>query len=183
MSFKVENLRVDNLGEIPLPCKKCVYWEFPGEFEKMRLAEPEKALESAAKKRAWFVKTLNSFGSCGKIVYVDGAGVGYAQYAPSDFFAQIESYKSNCVGKASEGTVFLSCLYIMDGAYRGKGIGKALLESITAELKPRGFNAIETFARKDSSNNPSGPLGFYLKNGFKVKDTVNLEYLLVRLEL
>lgn len=45
-----------------------------------------------------------------------------------------------------------------------------------------GLRAVETFARRGSPNNPSGPLEFYLKQGFKVK--ADDEFLpLLRLDL
>lgn len=183
MNIRIESLKEESTSEIPLPCKQCIYWEAPDEFEKLRTAEHDKVSEMATKKKQeWFAKTLKTFGSCGKIVYADETVIGYAQYAPQDLLPQVGSYQSKNIGNAQDGTVFLSCLYIKDEGHRGKGIGKSLLENIIAELKPRGFKALETFARKDSSNNPSGPLEFYLKNGFLVKDTINLEYMLVRLE-
>jgi len=58
-----------------------------------------------------------------------------------------------------------------------------LLESIILDLKKRGFKAIETFARKGASNNPSGPVKLYFKKGFRIKDETNPEFPLVRLEL
>ncbi|MDH7564717.1 MAG: hypothetical protein QHH24_07600 [Candidatus Bathyarchaeota archaeon] len=36
------------------------------------------------------------------------------------------------------------------------------------EVGRRGFKALETFARKSSAENPSGPLSLYLKYGFRV---------------
>ena len=57
-----------------------------------------------------------------------------------------------------------------------------MLENLIAELRGRGFKAVETFARKSSQNNPSGPLELYLKHGFKIKTDRN-DFPLVRLEL
>jgi hypothetical protein len=46
----------------------------------------------------------------------------------------------------------------------------------------RGIRAVETFARKGQEDNPSGPVEFYLRNGFRVfRD--DPEYPLMRLEL
>jgi hypothetical protein len=46
----------------------------------------------------------------------------------------------------------------------------------------RGFEAVETFARKNNPNNPSGPVEFYLKNGFRVLRD-DPEFPLMKLEL
>jgi GNAT superfamily N-acetyltransferase len=82
-----------------------------------------------------------------------------------------------------EGVVFLSCLYIADKTLRGRGLGEALLQNIIDDLKRRGFKAVETFARRGDSNNPSGPLEFYIKNGFTFKDKTNPDRPLMRLFL
>jgi hypothetical protein len=49
-------------------------------------------------------------------------------------------------------------------------------------LRKRGVKAVETFARKNNPNNPSGPVEFYLKNGFRVLRD-DPEFPLMRLEL
>ncbi|MEM2057748.1 MAG: GNAT family N-acetyltransferase, partial [Thermoproteota archaeon] len=78
--------------------------------------------------------------------------------------------------------VLISCLFIAEKEYRGRGLGKLLLESIIEDLRKRGFKAVETFARRNNSNNPSGPVEFYLKNGFRVLRE-DPEFPLMRLEL
>jgi hypothetical protein len=57
-----------------------------------------------------------------------------------------------------------------------------MLEKLVENLKQQEFKAVETFARKGSDNNPSGPLRFYLKHGFKVISDKD-EFPLVRLEI
>lgn len=66
---------------------------------------------------------------------------------------------------------------------RGKGPGKGLLDKVITDLRKRGFKAVETFARKDSANNPSGPIEFYLRGGFHVEEEINSDFALVRLNL
>jgi len=64
----------------------------------------------------------------------------------------------------------------------GRGLGSLLLQSIIKDLKARELKALETFARKNNPSNPSGPMKFYLKNGFRVfRD--DPEFPLMRLEL
>lgn len=57
-----------------------------------------------------------------------------------------------------------------------------MLKKLLKELDARNLRAMETFARIDSENNPSGPLSFYLKHGFKVVRQ-NDDFPLVRLKL
>jgi len=182
---EIEDIREANLGDIPESCRGCVYWEFPEEFDKVKKEkmEAQKKSELEQKKREWFVHTLQEFGTCGKIVYYQGKPVAYAQFAPSVRLPSISSYESQPVGKLEEGVVFLSCLYIADKALRGKGLGEALLKNVIEDLKRRGFKAVETFARRGDPNNPSGPLEFYIKNGFIIKDKTNPEFPLMKLFL
>jgi len=185
IEVQIEDIREANLGDIPESCTGCLYWEFPQEFEKVKAekAEAQKKSELEQKKREWFVQTLKEFGTCGKIVYYNGKPVAYAQFAPSERLPNISDYESKPVGKLGEGVVFISCLYVADKTLRGKGIGEALLKSIIEDLKRRGFKAVETFARRGNSENPSGPLEFYIKNGFIIKDKTNPEFPLLQLYL
>jgi len=178
----VEDIRKANLKDIPESCRGCVYWEFPEDFEKGK-DEPQKKLEFEAKKREWFEKTLEEFGTCGKIVYHNSKPIAYAQYAPSANLPNVNTYESKPVGTLEEGVVFLSCLLVADETMRRSGVGQMLLQNIIEDLRRRGFKAIETFARRSEANNPSGPMEFYIKNGFHIKDKTNPEFPLMRLFL
>ncbi|MEA2089422.1 MAG: GNAT family N-acetyltransferase [Thermoproteota archaeon] len=184
MNVIIKNIRKENVRNIPKPCKSCLYWEFPEDFEaaQKKSLELKEKIEFAAKKAAWFLQTQKNFGNCGKIVYFNNIPVGYAQYAPSNMLPQVESYGSNRIGRREDGVVFLSCLFIANKEFRRKGLGTKLLNSVIADLNRRGFKAVETFARREIANNPSGPLKFYLNNGFHVKDETNPDFPLVRLD-
>lgn len=184
MNSIIENIKKENIQGIPEPCKSCLYWEFPKDFEaaQKKGLESKEKIEFAAKKAAWFLQTLKNFGNCGKIVYFNNVPVGYAQYAPFNMLPQVESYEANRIRLREDGVVFLSCLFIVHKEFRRKGLGTKLLNSVVADLKKRGFKAVETFAGRELANNPSGPLRFYLSNGFHVKDEANPDFPLVRLD-
>lgn len=183
MEVTIKDIKESNLNDIPETCSYCIYWSFPEEFERTKSELSKRKQELIAKKRLWILQTLDKFGSCGKILYHKNVPVGYAEYGPSNRFPQIKEYKSQPIGKLEDGVVFLSCLYIANKNLRGKGLGEKLLDSIVADLKRRGFKAIETFARKGSPENPSGPVELYLKRGFHIKDETNPEFPIVRLNL
>lgn len=179
MKIVIKDIMQENLDDIPTPCRDCLYWEFPKDFE--RLCQQKKP-ELAEEKKKWFIKTLREFGNCGKIIYHDQLPIGYAQYAPLSRLPQANSYKSGPPGRIEDGTVFLSCLYISKERQRGKGIGTRLLNAIITDLRDHNFKAVETFARRGSTNNPSGPIELYLKKDFQIKDETDPEFPLVRLE-
>ena len=183
METVIKDITESNLNDIPEICSYCIYWSFPEEFERLKSELSKKKQELIAKKRLWILQTLKQFGSCGKILYHNNVPVGYAEYGPPSRFPNIKEYKSQPVGKIDDGVVFLSCLYIADENLRGKGLGEKLLDNIIADLKRRGFKAVETFALRGSPNNPSGPVELYLKKGFHIKDETNPKFPIVRLDL
>jgi len=171
--FKIENVNKNNFQNIPNPCKYCLYWQTNGEFGEEMLKP-----EMAQKKWEWFNTVAKEFGSCVKIAYFNDVPIGFIQYAPAKFFPRVKEYAA---GPPSENAVFIACLYIANKEARGKGLGTSMLENLIVDLKERGFKATETFARKSSENNPSGPLKLYLKHNFKIKNDKN-DFPLVRLE-
>ncbi len=183
METIIKDVTESNLNDIPETCSYCIYWSFPEEFERTKSELSKRKQELTAKKRLWILQTLKEFGSCGKILYYNNVPVGYAEYGPSNRFPQIKEYKSQPIGKIEDGVVFLSCLYIADKNLRGKGLGEKLLYSVIVDLKRRGFKALETYARKGSPENPSGPVELYLKKGFYIKNEANPEFPIIRLNL
>ncbi|MDH5780776.1 MAG: GNAT family N-acetyltransferase [Candidatus Bathyarchaeota archaeon] len=108
--------------------------------------------------------------------------IGYDQFAPLSCLPQTSSYESGPLGRIEDGTAFVSCLHISEEKQRGKRVSTRLLDAIIADLRNRGFEAVEAIARRGSANNPSGPIGLYLKRGFKIKDETDPEFPLVRRE-
>jgi ribosomal protein S18 acetylase RimI-like enzyme len=183
LQVSIENITQENLKDIPEPCKACLYWENPAVKGKQQ-STTEKTTNTT-EKAAWFLKTLEEFGNCGKILYVDNEPVGYAQYSCASRLPNAQGYGAKKLGTAQEKVAFISCLYVSNNNLRGKGLGERLLDKVILDLKNRGFNAVETFARESSPNNPSGPTQLYLKRGFYVKERLkeNPDFALVRLDL
>lgn len=182
MKIKVVSLTPENLHEAPewgthpYSCKYCLYWEYPE-----LLVDPamEKQEEVFARKQAWLRLVQARFGECGKLLYLGGQAVGYAQYAPAEFLPNTKSYPA---GPVSLQAVFIACLFIPGKEHRGLGLGSILLQRVLKELHKRGIKAVETFGRKGRPENPSGPVEFYLKHGFHVLRD-DLEFPLLRLDL
>jgi GNAT superfamily N-acetyltransferase len=171
--FKIESVNENNFEDIPSPCKYCIYWQTTEPFDE-KMLKPK--IEQ--KKREWLDKVVKEFGSSMKIAYLDDAPIGFMLYAPAKFFPRVKEYAA---GPPSKDAVFIACLYIANKEARGKELGTRMLQNLIVELKKRGIKAVETFARKSSENNPSGPLRFYLKHNFKIKNDRN-DFPLVRLE-
>ncbi len=179
----IEDITQGNLEDIPEPCKACLYWENPALRNKQQ-STTEKT-RNTAEKAEWFLKTLKEFGNCGKIIYVDDKPVGYAQYSNASRLPNTREYGAKKLGTTQEKVAFISCLYVSNKNFRGKGLGTRLLDEVILDLKNSGFNAVETFARERSSNNPSGSIQLFLRKGFRVRERLETtpDFALVRLDL
>jgi ribosomal protein S18 acetylase RimI-like enzyme len=169
-----EKVGMHNFSRVPEPCRFCLYWQTKGEFQtEASKSEIEKA------KLNWLSSVEKVFGNCVELACLGSVSVGFMQYAPPQYFSRVGDYAS---GPPSSDAVFIACLYIVSKDQRGKGYGTLMLRTLLKELRERGFRAVETFARVDSANNPSGPLAFYLKNGFEVVSRKD-DFPLVRFKL
>ncbi|UCC69374.1 MAG: GNAT family N-acetyltransferase [Armatimonadota bacterium] len=153
-------------------CRFCLYWEEPD-----RAKWPEPLHEREALKREWVRRVTAEFGVCGKLAFVGSKAVGYSQFSPPAHLPNVTSYEC---GPPSSDAVFVACLFVVR-EHRGHGVGSALLRAVVAELSSRGVEAVETLARRGSADNPSGPLGFWLKHNFTVVREDD-EFALVRQE-
>ena len=182
MSINISNLAKGNLGSIstwddyPFSCKYCLYWQCPDEYKRFKNAKKQTLIR---KKSLWVQDTKRLFGECGKLLSLNGVPIAYAQFAPPEFLPGSAIYQS---ASPDYDAVLISCLFIPKLKNRGKGYGTELLENILIDLRARGIGAVETFARKGNPDNPSGPMSFYIKNGFSiVKD--DDEFPLLRIDL
>ena len=78
MGRQLVPLTLDNLSDLPKRCRSCVFWELDPVSEEAATRCGQPALE----KEAWISAVLLEWGSCGRIVYVDEAPVGFVLYAP-----------------------------------------------------------------------------------------------------
>lgn len=171
--LKIKPITKENIKDIPSYCRQCLYWQTTDADTKT----PENQTEMA--KQKWLLKVQKALGVSGYIAYADTTPAGFVQLASVKYFPRLKEYTNTT---PSEDAVFLACLYIPQKENRNKCIGTQMLKTLITKLKQRGFKAVETFARKSSSDNPSGPLGFYLKNEFKIAHD-GTDFPLVRLEL
>ena len=161
--LRIENVSGSNYDDIPsasfgFDCKSCLYWEMEWGQSAHEVREPDAA------KRHWFTTASCFYGSCGKLVYEDDRVIGWAQYAPASCFPRAGGYHTH----PSDDAYLITCLAVAP-SHRGRGVATWLLSTIIRDLEERGVTAVETFAKRNDANNPSGPVGLYLKLGFKVK--------------
>lgn len=137
MARRVTNVTLDNLGDLPRRCRRCVFWE----LDPVARDRAEEAGDTAIEKEAWISAMLLEWGSCGKIVSVDGIPAGFALFAPPAYVPRSAAFPTSPV---SADAVLLMTSNVLP-EFAGGGIGRMLVQSIAKDLNRRGIRAIEAF--------------------------------------
>jgi GNAT superfamily N-acetyltransferase len=187
VSRRLARLTLDNLGDVPLACRSCVFWE----LDPVRRARAVDSGEAAGEKEAWLSRVLLDWGSCGRVAYVDGAAVGFAVFGPPMFFPGADAMPTAPVG---EDAVLLATVYVAP-EHAGGGIGRMLMQGVVKDLVKRGgIRAVEAFGdtraprrgrhspHADAGHSCVLPADYLLRVGFKTQRT-HPRYPRMRLEL
>ncbi|MGH8889055.1 MAG: GNAT family N-acetyltransferase [Acidothermaceae bacterium] len=160
MSRRVVSFTLDNLGDLPGRCRKCVFWE----LDPVSGSRATEAGDPALEKEAWVSAMLLEWGSCGKLVQVDGVTAGYVLYAPPAYVPRSAAFPTS---PASPDAALLMTAFVLP-EFTGGGLGRLLLQSAAKDLTRRGVKAIEAFG--DSRWEAPAcvlPTDFLLSLGFK----------------
>jgi len=137
MGRRLVPLTLDNLQDLPKRCRACVFWE----LDPVSGEAAVKAGTPTLEKEAWISAVLLDWGSCGRVVYVDDAPVGFVLYAPPAYVPRSTAFPTSPV---SPDAVQLMTSFIMPG-YQGQGLGRVMVQTVAKDLLRRGFKAIEAF--------------------------------------
>jgi GNAT superfamily N-acetyltransferase len=146
VSRRLVNVTLDNLGDISPECRGCVFWELDPVAGARARANGAAELE----KEAWVSDTLLEWGSCGQLIYVDGAPVGHALYAPPAYVPRAAAFPTS---PASSDAVLLMSARVAPG-FTGGGLGRMLIQGVARDAVRRGIKAIEAFGTTAA---PPGP--------------------------
>src|SRR5438270_8796395 len=171
MSRRLVNLTLDTLGDLPRPCRLCVCRELDPVAAERACAAGDAGLE----KEAWVSQALVEWGSCGKLVYVDGMPAGFVMFAPPAYVPRSMAFPTSPV---SPDAVLLTTDRVVT-AFAGGGLGRMRVQGVARDLTKRGIKAIEAFGDakfgEPSELGPGGgggsgclaPADFFLSVGFK----------------
>jgi GNAT superfamily N-acetyltransferase len=173
MARRVARLTLDTLADLPEEVRCCVQWELDP-VSRHRLPDRESA---AAEKEAWVSRVLLDWGSCGRVVYVDGEPAGFVTYAPPAYLAGTASLPTAPV---SDDAVQVAAAQVFE-PWAGTGLGRLLMQEVVKDLVQRGgIRAVEAFGstrpRSRASAVLSGadhqcllPVEFLQRVGFKTQ--------------
>jgi hypothetical protein len=137
MSRRLVNLTLDTLEDLPRPCRQCVYWELDPVAADRACAAGDPGLE----KEAWVSQTLLEWGSCGKLLYVDGMSAGFVMYAPPAYVPRSMAFPTSPV--SADAALLMTANVVP--SFAGGGLGRMLVQGVARDLTKRGIKAIEAF--------------------------------------
>jgi GNAT superfamily N-acetyltransferase len=97
--------------------------------------------DTAFEKESWVSATLLDWGSCGKVVYVDGVPAGFVMYAPPAYVPRSVAFPTSPV---SPDAVLLMTGHVLPD-FAGGGLGRMLVQAVAKDLVRRGVRALEAF--------------------------------------
>jgi GNAT superfamily N-acetyltransferase len=153
MSRRVVPLTLDNISDLPEPCRGCVFWE-----------TGRRGFDPAGKEN-WLSAVLLEWGSCGRLLYVDGRPAGFAIYAPAKYAAGAGMLSA---GHVSGDAVLLMTVRVLP-EYTSGGLGRVLVQAVVKDLMSRrGVRAVEAFGDSAARElDCTLPVGFLTSVGFK----------------
>jgi GNAT superfamily N-acetyltransferase len=141
MSRRLASVTLDNLDDLPRRCRRCVFWE----LDPVARTRAEEAGDTEFEKEAWVSATLLEWGSCGKLVYVDGVPAGYVMFAPPVYVPRSVAFPTSPV---SADAVLLMTGHILP-EFTGMGLGRMLVQGVAKDLIRRGVKAVEAFGDRN----------------------------------
>lgn len=134
---RLENLTLDNIDELPRPCRHCVFWELGPMAVDRVIAESDAAFE----KEAWVSAALLEWGRCGKVCYVHDEPAGFVQYAPASAVPRSTAFPTSPV---SADAALLMVARILP-EFAGQGLGRYLVQGVAKDLLNSRVHALEAF--------------------------------------
>jgi GNAT superfamily N-acetyltransferase len=161
---RVVGLTLDNLDDLTTRCRACVLWE----LDPLGGRRAEDRGEAAAEKEAWVSAALLDWGSCGRLLYQDGEIAGHALYGPPAYLPGESRFPTAPVASDA---VLLTTVDVRP-EYRGRGLGRVLVQSVAKDLTRRGIRALEAYGdarlgAQQLADACTPPAGFLLAVGFK----------------
>ena len=118
---EVRSLTLDRLGDLPDPCRGCLFWE----RDPVHARRAQEHGDPAQDKESWLSAALLEWGSVGRIAYVDGQPVGYVTYAPAHLVPRVTGFPTAPVS----GDAVLLMTAAVSPEHAGQGLGRVLVQA------------------------------------------------------
>ena len=167
MGRRMAPLTLESLPDLPDPCRACVRWELDPVAARRAARDGGTAFE----KEAWLSSVLLSWGTAGRLAYVDDELAGFLTYAPPVHVPRSLAFPTSPVS----GDAALLMTGQVLPRHRGGGIARMLVQGVAKDLTQRGVRALEAFGdasvdQRDATAEREClvPAAFYEAVGFTV---------------
>jgi hypothetical protein len=141
VSRRLANITLDNLDDLPTRCRSCVFWE----LDPVAGTRAAEVGDTGLEKEAWVSATLLEWGSCGKVLYVDGVPAGFVMYAPPSYSPRSVAFPTSPV--SADAALLMTAQVVAE--FTGGGLGRMLVQAVVKDLTRRGIKALEAFGDAD----------------------------------
>jgi GNAT superfamily N-acetyltransferase len=161
MTRRLANVTLDNLDDLPTRCRRCVFWE----LDPVGGARAIEAGDPSFEKEAWVSGALLEWGSCGKVLYVDGLPAGFVLYAPPSYVPRSGAFATSPV--SADAVLLMTATVLPE--FAGGGLGRMLVQGVAKDLIRRGVKAVEAFGEAHGAGigHCLLPADYLLAVGFK----------------
>jgi GNAT superfamily N-acetyltransferase len=134
-SRRFRPMRASDIADLPIPCASCTFWE-AGLTD---LAYPPEYRDRSRLKQDWAESVMQRWGYCGVLALNDGEVIGYLTMAPAGYVPRLGAFATTPV---SQDAAVLMTVRVVE-EFRGRGIGRQLVQSAAALLTRRDIRALE----------------------------------------
>ncbi len=159
-SRRLRPMTAADLPSLPEPCARCTFWESTlGD-----LAAPADHLDRPRVKSEWAQAVTQRWGYCGVIALHDEQPIGHLTVAPAPYVPRLGAFSTTPVG--ADAAVVMSAHVLPE--FRGKGIGRQMVQSAAALVARRDIRALEAVGTYHDSPSCMLPTAWLEAVGFQV---------------
>jgi GNAT superfamily N-acetyltransferase len=159
-SRRLRPLTAADLPTLPEPCLRCTFWE-AGQSD---LASSADHRDGRQAKIEWAETVTNHWGYCGVLALQEDTPIGHLCMAPARFVPRLGAFATTPV--SPDAAVILSARVAEE--FRGKGIGRQLVQSAAGLVVRRDIRALEAVGTYHDGPSCMLPVGWLEGVGFQV---------------
>lgn len=156
---RIRPLTAADLPRLPEPCARCTFWQ----VGRNHLATPSDE-DKINIKLEWAEAVTRQWGHCGVQAVNDGETIGFLTMAPAAYVPRLGAFATTPV--SGDAAVILSVRVLE--AYRGRGVGKHLVQAAAALMVRRDIRALEAIGSYQRGPSCLLPGAFLEQVGFTV---------------